>query len=340
VATKASLTHGGGGDTGAIVDMVNYAVTTHKANPNRVYVTGTSSGAMAVQALLAVYPDVFKGGSEFAGVPAGCWSVNNMTDGQWSTPCAGGQVTHTAADWGAMVRGMYPGYSGFRPRIQLWHGDADTAISYTNQTEAIKEWTNVFGVAATPTATMMTTINNHAFNHLTWKDSCGYTVLDVYNEPGGPHGTDSDMNATYVIPFLGLDKPGAVDPQVAMCGTGGGTDGGAIGGSGGGANGAGGSSVGSGGGAVGSGGAMNVGSAGDTGTGQITSGGSGGDVGTGGPDTTTGMDTTDATAAQKPGCSCDLAHRSGMRAAFPLAAIVALGAFRRRRRVSPSANSR
>jgi poly(hydroxyalkanoate) depolymerase family esterase len=100
VATKASLTHDGGGDTGAIVNMVKYAVTTHNANPNRVYVTGTSSGAMAVQALLAVYPDVFKGGSEFAGVPAGCWSVNNP--GQWSGPCAGGQV-RTAAEWGTMV---------------------------------------------------------------------------------------------------------------------------------------------------------------------------------------------------------------------------------------------
>src|SRR5258708_6156118 len=148
---------------------------------------------------------------------------------------------------------------------------------------------------------MMTTIDNYPFNHQQWKDSCGYTVIDAYSEIGGPHGTHADMSAQYVIPFLTLDKPGAVDAQVAMCGNGGGSDAGVTGGSGGGANGAGGSNVGSGG-SVGSGGAMNVGSAGDTGTGQITSGGSGGDMGTAGsPDTTTGMDTADA--AQRPGCS-------------------------------------
>jgi MYXO-CTERM domain-containing protein len=191
---------------------------------------------------------------------------------------------------------------------------------------------------------MMTTINNHAFNHLTWKDACGYTVLDVYNEPGGPHGTDADMNATYVIPFLTLDKPGAVDAQVAMCGSGGGTDGGVPGSGGatgaGGATGVGGNSVGSGG-AVGAGGAMNVGSAGDTGTGQITSGGSGGDVGTGSPGTTTGMDTTtDESAAQRPGCSCKLADASGARDGLLWGLVALSAAFVRRRRASSSADER
>jgi hypothetical protein len=31
-----------------------------------------------------------------------------------------------------------------------------------------------------------------------------------------PHGTDANLNATYVIPFLDLDETGA-DPQVAAC---------------------------------------------------------------------------------------------------------------------------
>ena len=58
---RASLTHNGGGDTGAIVDQVKYSISKHNANANRVYVTGTSSGAMMAEGLLAVYPDVFKG---------------------------------------------------------------------------------------------------------------------------------------------------------------------------------------------------------------------------------------------------------------------------------------
>ena len=101
VATTPSLTHNAANnDTKAIVDMTKYAITNKSANANRVYVMGASSGAMVTQALLAMYPDVFKGGAEFAGVPAGCWAVNNMTDGQWSSPCAGGQVLHTPLEWG------------------------------------------------------------------------------------------------------------------------------------------------------------------------------------------------------------------------------------------------
>jgi poly(hydroxyalkanoate) depolymerase family esterase len=218
VATTASLTHDGGGDTGAIVHQVKYAVTAHGGNPDRVYVMGTSSGGMVTQALLAVYPEVFKGGAEFAGVPAGCWSVNDP-DGQWSGPCAGGQVTNTAEVWGNMVRMMDPGYtSSFRPRIQLWHGDADTTISPVNQTEAIKQWTNVMGFTTTATMTTTETVNGHSFKREQWVDSCGSPVIDAWTESGGPHGTSLDMNGTFTMPFFGLDTDvGPVDPQVAKC---------------------------------------------------------------------------------------------------------------------------
>jgi len=58
--------------------MVKYAITQYKANANRVYSTGDSSGGMMTQLLMAVYPDIFKAGSAFAGVPAGC---SNVFDG-------------------------------------------------------------------------------------------------------------------------------------------------------------------------------------------------------------------------------------------------------------------
>jgi acetylxylan esterase len=213
VATTPSLTHDGGGDLGAIVHQVDYAVTTYGANRDRVYVTGTSSGAMVTQAISAAYPDVFKGGVAFAGVPSGCWSVSNP-DGQWSAACAGGQVTHTAEEWGEMARAQYPGYSGYRPRLQLWHGDADSILSPVNQTESVKQWTNVLGLSATPTSTTTETIDAGQYTREQWQDSCGETILDVWTQAGGPHGTDANMNGAYSIPFLALDQPGATDPQV------------------------------------------------------------------------------------------------------------------------------
>ena len=279
VATTPSLTHNGGGDTGAIVDQVKYAITKHGSNANRVYVTGTSSGAMMAEGLAAVYPDVFKGSSEFSGVPAGCWSVSDPA-GQWSGPCAGGSVTHTAVEWGNMVRAMYPGYTGFRPRIQLWHGQADSIISFTNQTEAIKEWTNVLGLATNPTSSTSVTISSHQYTRQQWLDSCGITVLDAWTETNGPHGTDANLNATYTIPFFNLDKTLTTDPQAAGCSSSSGA-GGSIGT--GGSTGTGGSSAT--GGSTGTGGAGGTGRGGSSGV-AGTSGSTGGSTGTGGSSST------------------------------------------------------
>ena len=223
VGSTKSLTHNGGGDTQAVAEMVSYTVTKYSANANRVYATGTSSGAMMTEALLAVYPDVFKAGAEFSGVPAGCWSDGWSAASNWGGNCASGRTTFTAQQWGDKVRAMYPGYSGYRPRVQLWHGASDTTISPNNQTEAIKEWTNVLGLSTTPTTTATVSFNNHSWTRQSWTDSCGYTVLDAWLEANGPHGTDANLNSTYVIPFLALDKTGATDPEI--CGSAGGASG-------------------------------------------------------------------------------------------------------------------
>ncbi len=259
---------------------------------------GASSGAMVTQALLAVYPEVFKGGAEFAGVPAGCWSVGNMTDGQWSSACAGGQVLKTPMEWGNQARAMYPGYTGFRPRIQLWHGSADTIINYANYTEAVDQWTNVLGLAATPSTTGTVSIGGKNYNRRQWKDSCGITVLDAFDQPNGPHGPDANMNGQYTLPFFNLDQATftATDPQAAGCGTtGAGGAGGATGagGSGGTTGAAGTTGSGGRGGTTGSagsgattGGAGTTGNAGTTGSGGDNSTGAGGSIGPGQAGTT------------------------------------------------------
>jgi acetylxylan esterase len=46
VSSRASLSHNGGGDSNAIVNMVKWAITKYNANASKVFVTGTSSGAM------------------------------------------------------------------------------------------------------------------------------------------------------------------------------------------------------------------------------------------------------------------------------------------------------
>ena len=198
VSSTATLTHNGGGQTQGIAQMVKYTINTYQANSNRVYVTGTSCGGEMTEALLAVYPDIFKAGASFSGQVVG---------GAW-TP-----ITHTAQEWGNIARACYPGYSGPRPRVQLWHGTADGIIDYSNQVEAIMQWGNVLGLSTNPTTTATVIIPGitNQWTHQVWKDASGATRLDAWSEINGPHGTDANLDAQYVIPFLGLDKVGPVD---------------------------------------------------------------------------------------------------------------------------------
>ncbi|KAI0203209.1 carbohydrate esterase family 1 protein [Astrocystis sublimbata] len=156
VASTASLTHDGGGDSQTIANMVKYAIDKYGGDPDRVFATGTSSGAMMTNVLMGAYPDVFKAGSAYSGVPDGCFFVQGSTATQdppgWNNQCANGQLTKTAAQWGDMVRSYYPGYNGTRPRMQIWHGTSDNTLRYPNYAEAMKQWSNVFGLTESKNA--------------------------------------------------------------------------------------------------------------------------------------------------------------------------------------------
>jgi len=151
VSTPQSLTHNGSSDPAGIVSMVRWVLQNRNGDPARVYATGASSGAMMTNVLLGDYPDVFRAGAAFMGVPFACFAT---TDGSmWNSTCANGNTIKTAQQWGDLVRGAFPGFNGARPRMQVWHGTNDTTLRFPNFGEEIKQWTNVLGVSQTPAFT-------------------------------------------------------------------------------------------------------------------------------------------------------------------------------------------
>lgn len=123
VASTSSLTHGKGGDSETIVNMVKYAVTNYGGDADRVFATGSSPGAMMTNVLAGAYPDVFKAGSVYSGVPDACFYVSGattrMATPDWSNSCANGQNIKTTQAWGNLVRSYYPGYNGAYPKMQI-----------------------------------------------------------------------------------------------------------------------------------------------------------------------------------------------------------------------------
>jgi poly(hydroxyalkanoate) depolymerase family esterase len=196
VNTPQSLTHGGGSDPQAIMSMVNFVEQHNNADPNRVFATGLSSGAMMTNVLLGAYPDVFKAGSAYAGVPFGCFAGTQS----FNNTCANGQITKTPQQWGDLVRAADPGFSGPRPRMQLWHGTADQTLNFVNFGEEIKQWTNVFGLSQTPSTTDSP---QSGWTHTTYRSSAGVVVVEATSEQGVTHNIPIQESST--IHFFGLD---------------------------------------------------------------------------------------------------------------------------------------
>lgn len=193
------------GERANVVAMVKYAVLQKSADPARVYVMGASSGACMTQALLAAYPDVFAAGSSLAGVPAGAWTGGNSY--AWST--SGGGMPTTAQGWGDIVRNADKGFSGVRPRVQLWHGMGDTTLTYSQTYPLeVEQWTNVFGV--TSAGASMTSVRPpgalDTWARTSYADASGTVVVEANS---GPSNVDHDLAArglwTDVVRFFGLD---------------------------------------------------------------------------------------------------------------------------------------
>ncbi|KKY39675.1 putative acetyl xylan esterase [Diaporthe ampelina] len=153
VASKMTLTHGGGGASNSIANMVDFVAEQYGADRSRVFATGISSGAMMTNVLAATYPDVFAAGIAYAGVPAGCFMSADDIPDFWNSTCSTGQSIWTQQQWTNVVKNMYPGYTGARPKMQIYHGSADETLNVQNYYETIKQWTGVLGYSTTALST-------------------------------------------------------------------------------------------------------------------------------------------------------------------------------------------
>jgi acetylxylan esterase len=201
VSSSQALTRNGGSDPVGIMSMITYAEQHYGGDPSRVYITGASSGAMMTDVMLGDYPDVFKAGSAFMGVPFGCFAGPGVD--VWNSACADGQVTMTPQAWGNLARAGDPGYAGPRPRVQLWHGTADPTLNYVNFGEEIKQWTNVLGVSQTPAST---DTPQSGWTRTRYDDSAGNAEVEAYSIAGAGHVLPETGMAAFAIHFFGLDS--------------------------------------------------------------------------------------------------------------------------------------
>ncbi len=273
------------GDKAAVVTMVNYLITNKGADKTRVFAAGMSSGGCMTNTLLAVYPDVFAGGSAMPGFPAGGWPAGDTS----CTKCSSQPPSMTGAQWAALATNVFK-WSGQYGCSQQWVGGGDE-YNFNGWLPTVVLQMQTLGNLGS--ATSEASWSDHSgWTRTVYKDSSGNVRLETNLGPSSQKHDLETVNPTLykdVISFLGLDKPSgacglSTTSTTGSAGASGGTGtGGAAGAKGtGGATGTGGAGGVKGtGGATGSGGAAGAkGTGGATGTGGVP--GTGGATGTGG----------------------------------------------------------
>ncbi|KAF1926314.1 carbohydrate esterase family 1 protein [Didymella exigua CBS 183.55] len=190
VSSKATLTHNGGGDSNTIANMATWTVSQYNADASKVFVTGSSSGAMMTNVLAATYPDIFKAAIVYSGVPAGCFVSASGAVDAWNSTCAQGNSIATPEAWTDVVKNMYLNYTGARPKMQIYHGSADTILLPQNYQETMKQWSGVFGYNYSQPQS--TTLNNPQSGYT--KTVYGESVQGIYAE-----------NVGHTVPIRGTD---------------------------------------------------------------------------------------------------------------------------------------
>ena len=209
VWSDESKQRGGGSDPASIASMVDHVLTQHDGDPERVFVTGSSSGGMETNAMLALYPDLFAAGAVFMGVPFTCF-LNEADFAPGGSQCVNGSKDQTPQQWGDAVRAAYPDYSGPRPRVQLWHGDQDPLIPHQLLQEEMEQWTDVFGLGQTPTSTDQA---GPGWNRANYADGAGQVLVESISVQGAGHTLPQNGMESEAIAFFGLDGPGDVTPS-------------------------------------------------------------------------------------------------------------------------------
>ncbi len=195
----------GMGENESIIQMVDWEIANHGVDTHHVYIAGFSAGAAFTAVMLATWPERFVAGSIMEGIPYMCAT---SVSGAYS--CQNPGVTKTPSQWGDLVRAADQGYAGPWPRVQIWEGTSDTTVVPANQTELVKQWTNVWGIGQTPSGT--STLPNASYAAYA---SGGATVVETYTVTSMTHAVAVGNEGSTMCPATS----GAYFEDHATCST-------------------------------------------------------------------------------------------------------------------------
>lgn len=176
---KPSDNHRGDGEPLSIRQMIACVSDAHMIDPNRIFITGLSSGRAMTSVMLATYPEVFAGGAIIVGLPYR--SANTLMRALFRMKGHGGPSDRRLD---ALVRSASDATDNW-PTISVWHGGRDATVDHSNAGSIVRQWQEVHGVAGLPTREE--TVDS--FLRRVWCDPAGRIVIEEYVIDCMGHGT-------------------------------------------------------------------------------------------------------------------------------------------------------
>ncbi|EAW18540.1 alpha/beta hydrolase family esterase [Aspergillus fischeri NRRL 181] len=87
-------------------DMVAWTKKQYKVDCSKMFVTGSSSGAMMTNVMAATYPELFAAGIADSDVAAGCFMSATDQNQAWNSTCSQGKSIATPEVWAGVPKAM------------------------------------------------------------------------------------------------------------------------------------------------------------------------------------------------------------------------------------------
>jgi poly(hydroxyalkanoate) depolymerase family esterase len=184
------------GEAASIHAMIQAMVRAHGLDPARVFVTGLSAGGAMTSVLLATYPETFAAGAVVAGLPFGL--AGNVQEA-FAAMQRGARLG--SEELGALVARAAPAPRR-RPRLAIWHGQADGTVASSNAAALARQWAAFHGLAEQPDEVRA----RRGWTRSVWRASDGEALIEMNLLAGLGHGTplaaSGDDSIGEVAPFM------------------------------------------------------------------------------------------------------------------------------------------
>ena len=192
----------GKGEPLSIRNQIAWMLEHYPLDPDRVYMTGQSSGGLVTAVMMASYPELFAAGAIQSAYPYRCADAFEEL-----APCSRVTKLLEAETMGDLVREAAPGYHGPRPRVAIWHGASDSLILPANLDLQLQQWADVLEVDTIPDRE--DTIDGQSRRR--FENAEGDEVIETVEISGMDHAIAIDPDGS---PACGSAAPYIVDADI------------------------------------------------------------------------------------------------------------------------------